>query len=235
MSAVLDDKDLRKAWLKRKFASWEYHEELLKLHDEYLTAMHRHWSDEGRQKRHPDTYHTMKSPVFLNFDKVEKPGTTPKRGWKAGKQVGWADAISYNFNRGLGDMGADFNEYEEMDDAQRAHLNDLVAQMLRHCQNIKYTVDNRWEYKGSDDYILDESYTDPIDWPVNWRDDVADLAKPPVGVNRCEAGEPCPHEGFWFTPAKANSRRYFMQGETMPSAGGDYGATIWQWDESQRT
>ena len=43
MNAPLDDKPLRKAWLKRKFASWEYHEELLKLHDEYLSALHRHW------------------------------------------------------------------------------------------------------------------------------------------------------------------------------------------------
>jgi len=50
---------------------------------------------------------------------------------------------------------------------------------------------------------------------------------------RCEAGQPCPRAGFWFTPAQANSRRHFKAGEVMPSVGGDYGATIWQWDQTQ--
>ena len=50
---------------------------------------------------------------------------------------------------------------------------------------------------------------------------------------RAPAGEPCPREGWWFTPARANSRRHFAVGELMPDVGGDYGATIWQWDEQQ--
>lgn len=52
---------------------------------------------------------------------------------------------------------------------------------------------------------------------------------------RCEAGQPCPREGCWFTPAQADSRRHFKVGETMPALGSDYGATIWQWDENQAT
>jgi hypothetical protein len=50
---------------------------------------------------------------------------------------------------------------------------------------------------------------------------------------RCEAGQPCPREGFWFTPAQVGSRRHFKAGEPMPEVGGDYGATIWQWDPNQ--
>jgi hypothetical protein len=50
---------------------------------------------------------------------------------------------------------------------------------------------------------------------------------------RCEAGQTCPRAGHWFTPAQANSRRLFQAGEVMPSVGGDYGLTIWQWDERQ--
>ncbi|PHV11075.1 hypothetical protein [Chitinimonas sp. BJB300] len=50
---------------------------------------------------------------------------------------------------------------------------------------------------------------------------------------RCEAGQPCPQAGFWFTPAKTGSRRAFKQGETMPEVASGYGATIWQWDSSQ--
>jgi Domain of unknown function (DUF1911)/Domain of unknown function (DUF1910) len=50
---------------------------------------------------------------------------------------------------------------------------------------------------------------------------------------RVEAGQPCPREGWWVTPAKTNSRRHFKHGELMPDVGGDYGATIWQWDDKQ--
>ena len=50
---------------------------------------------------------------------------------------------------------------------------------------------------------------------------------------RCRAGQPCPRDGFWFTPASTDSRCHFEQGNTMPGVGGDYGMTIWQWDEQQ--
>jgi hypothetical protein len=56
---------------------------------------------------------------------------------------------------------------------------------------------------------------------------------PPTQRQRCEAGLPCPREGYWFTPAQAGSRRLFKTGEVMPEVGGDYGATIWQWDQNQ--
>lgn len=45
--------------------------------------------------------------------------------------------------------------------------------------------------------------------------------------------EPCSKSGYYFTPAKINSRRHFKQGDSMPNLGGDYGLTIWQWDEVQ--
>jgi hypothetical protein len=50
---------------------------------------------------------------------------------------------------------------------------------------------------------------------------------------RCDAGEPCPHAGYWFTPAQSGSRRYFKGGDIMPSFDSAYGLTIWQWDENQ--
>ncbi|AZE48867.1 hypothetical protein C4K04_3195 [Pseudomonas chlororaphis] len=47
---------------------------------------------------------------------------------------------------------------------------------------------------------------------------------------RLEAGQPCSVAGYWFTPAQANSRRYFDQGETMPSfSGSNWGDTLWYW------
>ncbi|WP_394781088.1 PoNe immunity protein domain-containing protein [Undibacterium sp.] len=46
---------------------------------------------------------------------------------------------------------------------------------------------------------------------------------------RVQGGQPCPAEGYWETPAQANSRRFFKQGEIMPVfEGASYGATIWQ-------
>jgi hypothetical protein len=45
---------------------------------------------------------------------------------------------------------------------------------------------------------------------------------------RCEAGKPCPENGVWWTPAKADSRRAFEKGEAMPDfPGSAYGGTIW--------
>jgi hypothetical protein len=50
---------------------------------------------------------------------------------------------------------------------------------------------------------------------------------------RVAAGHPCPETGFYFTPARANSRGLFQRGDVMPDLGADYGATIWQWDAKQ--
>jgi hypothetical protein len=52
-------------------------------------------------------------------------------------------------------------------------------------------------------------------------------------VLRVAAGQLCLETGFYFTPARADSRRLFKQGEVMPDLGADYGATIWQWDAQQ--
>ncbi|UZA70722.1 PoNi-like cognate immunity protein [Pseudomonas viridiflava] len=49
-------------------------------------------------------------------------------------------------------------------------------------------------------------------------------------INRIVAGEPCTKTGYWFTPAQANSRRYFHQGEIMPSiSDSTWGDTLWYW------
>lgn len=50
---------------------------------------------------------------------------------------------------------------------------------------------------------------------------------------RVQGGMACPQPGYYLTPARADSRRYFATGETMPQVSGDYGVTIWQWDTNQ--
>ncbi|MGZ7177046.1 type VI immunity family protein [Burkholderia gladioli] len=49
-------------------------------------------------------------------------------------------------------------------------------------------------------------------------------------------GSPCPEAGWWLTPAKPGSRRYFEAGEIMPVIeGSSWGTTSWHWspDENQ--
>jgi hypothetical protein len=52
--------------------------------------------------------------------------------------------------------------------------------------------------------------------------------------SRCEAGNPCPREGWWVTlAASANNRRHFKTGELMPDLHNKDIATIWYWTERQ--
>jgi hypothetical protein len=50
---------------------------------------------------------------------------------------------------------------------------------------------------------------------------------------RIVAGEICPETGFYFTPARTESRRLFQKGEVMPAFDTAYGMTIWQWNSNQ--
>jgi len=73
-----------------------------------------------------------------------------------------------------------------------------------------------------DEYNLSSEYSAPADPGASGR------------VRKSvQAPDACPESGFWFTPARTGSRRYFKSGDLMPSVGGDYGATIWQWDQNQ--
>jgi len=95
--------------------------------------------------------------------------------------------------------------------------------------------------------IDDSSFRDHLVYPKDLADWARanrslDKIKPSAGAAsagdtglRCEGGQPCPRSGFWFTPAKPDSRRHFEQGQVLPSVGGDFGTTIWQWDEHKQT
>ena len=62
----------------------------------------------------------------------------------------------------------------------------------------------------------------------------ASVAQSPASPDRVEGGGLCSKSGWWITPAKVASRRYFKAGEVMPVIeGSQYGATFWQWDIDQ--
>ncbi|MED7670982.1 DUF1911 domain-containing protein [Pseudomonas moraviensis subsp. stanleyae] len=49
-------------------------------------------------------------------------------------------------------------------------------------------------------------------------------------VSRIDGGQPCSRTGYWFTPAKSDSRQHFQQGEIMPKfSDSKWGETIWYW------
>jgi hypothetical protein len=50
---------------------------------------------------------------------------------------------------------------------------------------------------------------------------------------RIVGGEKCVEPGFYFSPSRTNSRRYFAKGELAPVLGSQYGETYWQWDLNQ--
>ncbi|MFC7422134.1 PoNe immunity protein domain-containing protein [Iodobacter arcticus] len=51
---------------------------------------------------------------------------------------------------------------------------------------------------------------------------------------RVVAKQSCTRDGYWYTPAKQNSRALFRSGELMPDfPASTYGATIWYWDANQ--
>jgi hypothetical protein len=50
---------------------------------------------------------------------------------------------------------------------------------------------------------------------------------------RVAAGHACPETGYYFTPARPNSRKLFREGDVMPTFDSTYGTIIWQWDVDQ--
>lgn len=50
------------------------------------------------------------------------------------------------------------------------------------------------------------------------------------------AGQLCPDTGWWFTPAKSDSRYHFNKSDVFPVIeASEYGATLWQWCPDQAT
>ena len=77
----------------------------------------------------------------------------------------------------------------------------------------------------------------PCEWLLVERIIVGDeISRPSLLESRgyrVVAGTPCPESGYYFTPAKEVSRRYFSQHEIMPTFDSTYGLVIWQWDTNQ--
>ena len=79
---------------------------------------------------------------------------------------------------------------------------------------------------GVDDSKIDHMVypKDLVEYARNYKGDIGSQ------INRIVAGEACSKTGYWFSPAQANSRRHFQQGEIMPSVKeSKWGDTLWYW------
>lgn len=119
----------------------------------------------------------------------------------------------------------------------------------------EYEINSRFERTSEERYRHSpQTAPCPVRWRLLWRDDrdysngntpAEELDylvyREPVIENdsaflglRAVGGETCPHAGYWFTPAQANSRRFFALNERLPDiTHSSYGITIWQWSETQ--
>jgi len=169
-----DEPELRKAWLKRKFGSFEYHEQLLKIHEAWLALIYASLARPEVKTNHPAEYAFFDGPARKNFDKAPKPGQLDPILWAPGQQTGWARSIlDYGRDSGLDVVSV----WNWMKDDERERMFALWGAMSRMAENIQYTVDKYWfnPRKGNDDSLLNELYTGPIDWPENWREELAGL------------------------------------------------------------
>ncbi|WP_095126319.1 PoNe immunity protein domain-containing protein [Pseudomonas sp. Irchel s3a12] len=79
---------------------------------------------------------------------------------------------------------------------------------------------------GIDDSKIDHMVypKDLVEYARNYRPDNGSQ------VARIDAGQPCNKTGYWFTPAQAQSRTHFLQGDIMPKiSDSKWGDTIWYW------
>ena len=220
------DKELRKAWLKRKFLSYEYHEELVVLHAQWYEIIRKALERPEVKQNHPRSYEIFHRKYLPIFEAEVKPGQLDPNLWVPGKSAGVARSIS-DYNRYLGPEYWEWMLPEELE-----HLNNVRGKMNQIALNIRQTVDNLWfnPRKGNDDALLNERYTGPIDWPAHWEDVPKEAPKSVAG------GQPCPRSGWWYSLAEPQTiqRYYFKEGETFPVfEGSRYGDTFWQWAHNQ--
>ncbi|MCX7207804.1 MAG: Imm72 family immunity protein [Proteobacteria bacterium] len=101
----------------------------------------------------------------------------------------------------------------------------------------QFVIPVTWRLLWQDDRYLDGIIPDESEYLLSYTDQASESV---ANINtitasqRVEALQPCPQAGYWYSPAKQNSRAFFKQYETMPDFhASSYGATIWYWDVNQ--
>jgi hypothetical protein len=138
-----EDCELRKAWLKQKFLSYDYHEQLLRDYDRWCQLFEHHWNNEAVRKEDPDRAVSMVKQVIPRLREVSRPGMTPREGWTDGNKSGWASTILYNINKGMQYLID--NPYSGMPVDSGSESKKLAQKILWEATNIRRTSDQTWE------------------------------------------------------------------------------------------
>ena len=227
---TLDDKVLRKVWLKQKFGSFVYHEEMLTIHAQWVAHIKNALDRAEQNKAAAQPMAWLRTKAIPIFDKAAKPWKLDPAKWEPGKQAGWArDILDYDRDTGLDQT----DTWMWMTEAERKRLYELWGQMSRMASNIRRTVDDTWfsQRRGNDDELLDEESTGPIAWAATWRNDLLGTqgaALAAMQALRIKAGEPVPQAGLWQALDASARQQRVNTGDQLPELASAYGITIWQ-------
>jgi hypothetical protein len=226
---LFDDKALRKAWLKQRFASFEYHEELVAIHEKWRDVLRRALQRAEAEPVVSEDTKAFRRTYWLLIEKKPRPGDYKRAQWNQYHATGLFRSIP-DYSRYLISEG---DALGWMTESEHAELGKYWAPMSQMADNIQYTVDDYWfnPRKGNDDMLLDEKYTGPITWPVNWREDIlGTLGATSAGLTglRLKADEPVPQAGLWQSVDTASQQQRANVGDKLPNLGSAYGITIWQ-------
>lgn len=179
----------------------------------------------------------------------EDPYGTLQFGWTGGKWNGsLAECITFNQlgrqianaigRHQLWDATPDLLEYV------RQHFPRQFESTVRESCGSTFTDGDLHDLEMGVIFLGRNGFTEiPCKWCFvekiedDWEDaaEAEAAATPPsFRQQRVPAGEICPQDGYWNTPAKADSRQYFRQGETFPRIEDSaYGDTFWLWSPHQ--
>jgi len=236
----LDEKSLRKAWLKQHFASWEYHEEMLRMHrgvmDVTKRALAKAEIDTSCPPSSPTVGFANRSEEALHFkhrylplmERNDNLGQYRKEEWPRYRHSATFRSIP-DYNRYLFD-GIDAFAWLTHDEL--VEQGKFWGPMDQMAANIRYTADGNWDAHPEQPYwILDESCTGPITYPADWRIQVlgpnADHLYQTDGA-RVTAGDPAPLSGLWQALDPRGGEVRASAGEILPDLGSAYGLTVWQ-------
>jgi len=77
-------------------------------------------------------------------------------------------------------------------------------------------------------------YVELVDGEFEDFETESNSSPPLIEKRRFNAGETCNSSGYYFSPARLDSRRWFEASEVFPHIDSTYGMTIWQWDTQQK-
>jgi len=247
---ILDERNLRKAWLKQHFSSFEYHQSLLSLHAQWLDLIRRalaraREADKARGgvSNETDVYTTrvfqgpkVRETAAEHFERVYLPliekfpreGQIQRSVWEKHKSTIAVPAIQ-DYNRYLFSETGD-QAFVWMTPNERAQLEEIWGRMNEMATNIRRTVQDTWG-RMNDDILLNERYTGPIDWPANWKQEVLGTEGAQLSQHnllQVGAGKPVPLAGTYVALDPRDRRFTVNAGDILPDLQSSYGSTVWQ-------